>query len=388
MEQPESTPNESPETEQPREITTREDFAAYMEAKRNGQSADPPEDDEPQEPEAEDQDGESAGDPPGEGEEAPEGESEGQGEQQLGIDGEGDFKRAGKPPEGGADLSSLPEEVRQAVQQQIHQAEQYANSVYQNYTALQGRLAPVQRQNEDLRRENEQLKAQLRDGGASQSNVSLEDLEKNDAWKEVSQEFPDEAKELRKHFEGKESALQQATQQTQQLREELDRVRNERTQTEMGRLKAKHPDADEIRQHPQFHMWMQQIVNDPQADQELVRKMSSPFYEDAADVLSAFKRQVGLQPPQEAPAPAQQTPHQQPVAQSGDPNAPAREGTPPPPQTGQPSQSPRQAPPPPSPPSQGAGMSGASRSQGPLSQREAFRQEMKRRQRLRNQQQR
>jgi len=412
MAQDTSTPNDSTEPEQEQEqeqeqgqqpapdegaeqqqVTTREDFAAYMARKRaeqNPKDIDPhalgpageePIEDDQDEPEHEAEgEGESQGE--GEGEKAGEGDETPPHKRQLGIDGDSEFKPSEKPPKAEQEdwFKDLPEEARQHIQQ----ADRYANSIFQSYQALQGRVAPAQRLVEDLRKENEKLQRQLQNASSgNQPNPSLEDLDSSAAWKEVAEEFPDESAELRKLFSGKESTLQQANQQLQQLQEELAQAQTERTNAEWSRLKAHHPDADTVKQHPAFHQWVQRAVNDPQADPALVRKIRSPFYEDIADVFDAFKRDYfAEQPPQPTPAPAEAggSTHQRQEGQAGNTEVPAQSVTPPPRQGHQPS---RQTPPPPAPPSQGAGMSGAGRSAPVLSDREAFRQEMKRRKRLR-----
>ena len=348
--QTDSTAEEQENTEQESNQappTTREGFKAYMDQKRGQQGQPEPEEEGEAEPEGRD-------DP------EPEPEEEVPAHKRQLEPSDKEFQQAEKPPEvdtqdkSGEDkpwFAELPEDARQRIQQ----AEQYANSLYQNYQALQGRLAPVQRQNEDLRKQVEDLNKQLQE--RSQENPSIEDLDNSDAWKEVLEEFPDESAEVKKLFTGKESALQEANQKVQQLEQELARIGNDRKQAEWNRLKARHPDADAVRAHPQFHQWLQQKSQDSQADPELVRKMQSPFYEDVADVIDAFKTDFfGQQPHQ----PAGQARTQ--------PEAPA---------TGSPPQSRR--PPPPSPPSQGSGVTGAQRPQGRVSDREAFRQEIKRR---------
>lgn len=378
MAEPQSTQNAStesepqqepqapaPEQEHP-EVTTREGFAAMMAEKRRAQQqgVEPPPDPE-DEPEPE---GSPEGEPEPEGEGEQQGQDAGQGDdvpphkRQLGIEGEGDFKKADKPPKASEEkwFADLPDEVRQHIQQ----TDQYANSIYQNYQALQGRVAPMQRLVEDLRKEVGDLRGQLQGESEATPSPSLEDLDSNAAWKEVADEFPDESAELRKFFSGKQAELDQANQQVQQLQDQLDQVSKERKQTEWNRLKARHPDADVVRSHPAFHQFLQRVQADPQANPELVRKVASPFFEDVADVIDAFKTEYF--------SAQQPAPHQPGNGQSMHSEVPAQSVTPPNTQT-------RPRPPSPSPESQGAGMSVARGRPQVVSEREAFRQEMRRR---------
>ncbi len=358
------------------EVTPRSEYAAYMERKRAEQRGELEPDPDPGD--GEEDDGEDGEDEQRGSEEVP------AHKRQLGADDEGEFKKADRPPEvetQGKDgeqkpwFAELPEDVRQ----RIHQQEQYAGDLFQRYSALQGRLAPVQRQNEDLRKENDKLQKQLRDRPATE-NPTLEDLDSNDAWKEVSEEFPDESGKVRELFSAKESALQEARQQIQQLQDELSQGEEQRKRTEWKRLSVRHPDADTVRSHPAFHQWVQRTLDDQQANPELIRKIQSPFYEDIADVIDAFKADYfGEQPPQpEAPG-GQESTHQERPGQPGESQAPARAATPSA-QEGQRTPS-RQKPPAPAPESQGSGMSGAGRSRAALSPREDYRQLMARKRR-------
>lgn len=352
---PESGVSDSGAPETPQEPLSDEDLFASLdeedEPEPEGDGGDGGDPDGDPEADEDDGEGEPEGGPEGEQEGAdgdskgkPDGRPEGEAEGDAGKGGE--FDKAERPPETGVDqepewFKSLPDDVRSGLVEQ----NKYTQYLYQSYQALQGRLAPVQRENADLRerlRKHEQA-----------PTPTLEDLEKNDAYKEIAEEFPEEAKSLKGVFASKERESQQVKQQAQQLKQALDEQRQQTTQRELQRLESQHPDWMNVTNSQPFQQWKSVVEANPQMYPEMANKLSSPWAEDNVDVLNQFKKDYaeytgnGQQPPaQNSQQPQQQQRPQQ------KPNRPR--------------------PPQPSPPSQSSGISGNRGHGTPLSDEDLF----------------
>ncbi len=246
-------------------------------------------------------------------------------------------------------LAEQPEPIRDMVGRLQQQNEQ----LWQQYNAVYGRLAPMQRQNSDLQKQLEDLKK------ASTQSPTLEDLENNSAFKQMADEFPDESGQVKEVFTSQARANQELQQRSEQLQQQLEQERKNWTNVEYRRLLRKHPDFDSIRQSPQFQQWRQQVLENPQAHGDLPQKMTSPLHEDAADVATAFKTKVlGQKPPPPSPQSRQPATQQQPQQQN--PQA----------------QISRRRPPPPAPPSQPSRVSGNRPPERPLTGKALYKQIM------------
>lgn len=290
---------------------------------------------------------------PDEGDEAP--PDDAQGEQQPRGQDPVEPGSDQSPPAVGTDdgneqswFANLPEEARQ----QMNQQQQYLDHLHANYKALHNRLAPIQRQNEDLRKRLQEIEAK--------PAPTLKDLEEHHAWKDVSTELPDEAGELKKVFTSQAQALQQASDRQKMLNQALEQERQERLATEMRRLAVRHPNVHTVRSHPLFSQWRQAVESNPQVYPQVVQKLGSPYYEDIADVLDQFKADLAEAHPQV---------HAQIYATAGNQQQAPAQGQARQPK-GQRVQRPK--PPNPSPPSQGSGMSGAQRQRAPMTDEERF----------------
>lgn len=280
------------------------------------------------------------------------------------------FEKANRPPEVAQEpewFQKLSDEEKTQVQQEVGQLQGYAHNLYQSYQALHGRLAPVQRENEDLRKRLH--------GQEQQTPPTLEDLEKNDAWKEIAQEFPKEAESVKQVFTSQARALQQVQDRQQQAETGMQRFRQQFLARESQRLNQVMPDAQHLVQSPRFHQWREAIRANPQQFPDIAEALRSPHYEENAYAIDQFKRHWAEAFPDEFrqvyPEPQQQPPAEQPP-----PPQQPQEGQQPP--SGQPVQGQqrtpqRPKPPNPSPPSQGSGVSGTSGGGGaPMTNEEYF----------------
>ena len=220
-----------------------------------------------------------------------------------------------------------PEQARA----EIVRLQQYAQQMEKQYNAVYGRLAPIQRAYEDLRKQLREME--------TAPPPTLKDLEDNDAYKEIVAEFPDEAETIKKVFGSQHQVLETAKQQQQQLAQQLEAERRERVQTELQRLTVRYPNYQAIRNHPLFGQWRQ-------ARPEYETRLNTLNSDFVSEALDAFKRDLAQVDPT---AFAQLFPQARPAAQPK-----------------------RPAPPKPSPPSQGSGLSGAQRSSAPVTAEQAF----------------
>lgn len=299
--------------------------------------------------------------PPVEGAESPEGDQPaegGEGEQQAQP---AQPEKPERPPE--TEIQAEPEwwtDLPDEAKAQIGQLHEYANQQYQANSAMYGRLAPVQR-------ENAYLREQLQKAEQAQATTpTLDDLEKSNAYKAITEEFPDEAKELKTLFTSQARAIQQAQTGQQRYQQAVNHVQQTYKQREYQRLAQVVPEFQQLMHHPRFQEWKQAVVANPQMFGDLRQKLTSDFYEDSVDVLNQFRTHWAQAYPDEFS-------RVYPNAQAGQPNQtpqgqPAGNGQ------AQPQTKPQQRPKPPnpSPPSQGAGVSGTTRKHPPRTDEERF----------------
>ena len=227
------------------------------------------------------------------------------------------------------DFSRWPEAARA----EISRLQAFSQQQYRDNEALRGRLAPMQRLVEDLRK---QLHEQQ-----SAPPPTLKDLEDNDAFKEIHSEFPEEAEALKKVFGSQAQVLQQAAQQAQALQQALEAERKQQVQRELQRLQVRYPNYLQIRNHPLFGQWKEARPDHAArlntTDSDLVISALDQFKRDLAQVdKTAFAQLFPTAVQSQAPKPN------------------------------------RPAPPKPSPPSQGSGMSGAPRPSAPMTAEQQF----------------
>jgi hypothetical protein len=241
-------------------------------------------------------------------------------------------------PEQQSGFDAWPEPARA----EVIRLQQYAEQMQKQYNAVYGRLAPIQRAYEDLRKQLHEKE--------SAPPPTLKDLEENDAYKEIVAEFPDEAEAIKKVFGSQHQVLEQAAQQQQRLQQALEAERKERIQTELQRLQVRYPNYRSIQSDPLFGQWRE-------ARPEYETRLNTLNSDLVSEALDAFKRDL-FQVDKAAYA------RLFPTAQATAPQ-----------------QTKRPTPPRPSPPSQGSGLSGARRSGPALTEEQAFAEYLKRKHR-------
>lgn len=323
------------------------------------------EEDEPEDPETDesgDEDREEEPEQPEGGE--PEGEpAASEQEPEAGDAGQGDEGRQPEKPERPpAEQNQEPQwfqDLPEDGKKHFQQMNDYSHKLYQSYNAVLGRLAPTQRENEDLRKQLQQIE--------QAPPPTLDDLEKNDAYREIADEFPEEAKSLKDFFASKQREIDQVKQQAADIHQALESDRKERIARETSRLEKKHPDWAQTFHSQPFQQWKNTILAQPQVWPDMAQKLQSPWSEDNVEVLDQFQRDYAEVTGQ--PLPGQQEPsggqNREPEQQAQSGGQTAQSG-----QTRQKPQRPR--PPKPSPPSQGSGITGNRGGGTPLSDEELF----------------
>jgi len=235
-------------------------------------------------------------------------------------------------------INSLPEGAKETFDQLQAQAQDY----HQKFTSLYGRLAPIQRENQDLKNQLQEMKA------ARTNPPTPKDLEASDAWKEVSAEFPDEAGALKNIFGGLETASQEARREAEEIQRQLDEERKTWTNREMQRVSKTHEDFLSILKTPHFQTWRVQLEADPNRS-ALARQLNSDNGDEVAAAISTYKKQFKLGKNKPANEGNQQSTRQQASAANNGRRKPTV-----------------------SPQSQGAGITGQSAVQRPMTDRQAF----------------
>ncbi|MBV2128164.1 hypothetical protein [Arsukibacterium indicum] len=189
--------------------------------------------------------------------------------------------------------ASAPEPLRQ----QYHQLQQSHQKLESDHRANAGRVAALNRKTEELQKALAEREKQ--NGGEKQDGVPSADDLKGKSFAEVEQEFPEIADFLRHHVEQVKSEftkqltpLQESYQQQQERMQEQQQL--EAKQQEYGRLQQAHPDFMDIVADPEFSNW---VKKQPAQLQAIA---ASDNADDAAYVLTQFKRDKGVTKPQSA----------------------------------------------------------------------------------------
>jgi hypothetical protein len=227
--------------------------------------------------------------------------------------------------------SQLPEESQKIVRDRMEAAEKAAElqqrlqQSERDRSAIQGRLAPTQR-------ELEAYRTKLREIEKSNDVTSKSGAE--EVLARFAKQYPEEAEALQavnnqfKSFaEKSEREKEELLAVVNEIRQNFEHTKAEQeTQREAERLKQFHPDFMEIDQDPEFHTWLK-AIDEPK------RKFfhaNSRNAEALASVLSDFKRDrdyARLLQGQGDAAPAN-TPASKPLARKvADPNPTSRRPT-------------------------------------------------------------
>jgi hypothetical protein len=163
-----------------------------------------------------------------------------------------------------------------------------------DYRALHGIAAPLQRGNAELRRQHDTLLAriqQLEDLGRKQQNVSAVKDQALEGFEQWAKDYPEESQAiqammnpLREKIGSLESALGKVSTLEAQLGELHADKQQSALQTELGALTAAHSDWQAIHDDPMYWEWLQ---DQSPGIQSLNNSM---FAGDAIELLNLFKR--------------------------------------------------------------------------------------------------
>lgn len=198
------------------------------------------------------------------------------------------------------------------------------------YSAVHGRLAPVQAENERLRRLATQPKVAPTQGGqpAPSASTPTPDFETQE-FKEFAENYPDEAAQMKLLWASQQANTQRLETRLESLAQGLDQVQsfstNQQMASELQNLEARHPDWMLVRNSPEFDSWLQ---SQPSAVQPLVNSKNA---DECSYLLDRYKQDVYLYQLQqqtggEAPASPQQeratqtAAHRQTLIQTPTPN--------------------------------------------------------------------
>lgn len=237
--------------------------------------------------------------------------------------------------------ASLSEEARA----HFEELQGKTQRLHQSYQAVHGRVAPMQRQVSDLRKQLEQVE--------NPTTPTLEDLEKSDEWKAISEDLPQEAGQVKKLFSSQARVIQKKDEESRHQQEQFLQYQQRIKAREEQRLEGVFQNHRQVTSHPAFSQWCGVVQQNPTQFPDIAEALQSPFYEDAEFVLSRFRHDLQQFRPEDAQMLfGQQEP--QPADKKAE----------------KPSVS-RRAPPNPSPPSQSAGVSGNSGGR-PMTEEEYF----------------
>ena len=244
-----------------------------------------------------------------------------------------------EPPADGAPIIPPAEEkpawyneLTDEAKLRFDQQEASINQLQWQYTAVHGRLAPVQAQVERLTRQLSagQPNVQTPSGGQATpiAPTPTTDFE-SEEFLAFEKDYPDEAKAMKVLFEGQQAHVQKLEQQIGTLSQGIEQVQATSNaqvqQNELNTLTERHPDWMQIRNSPQFESWLH---TQPASVQPLV---TSELAADCIYLIERYKQDVylyelnagagGEQPPTDAQVTADKTrQHRQSLISAPTPN--------------------------------------------------------------------
>jgi len=209
---------------------------------------------------------------------------------------------AAATPEGEQPFADLPEDVRKRV----------FESWEKETAALRGRVGPVQRQNEELRRENARLKAQPAAPTTAKPKELV--LPGDPGWDKFKKDYPEFAGPLETRLNQALKAVDEHVGATigkplKDIGGRIAKTEEERAlEREASALAANHPDFFDIKESQEFDDWLSTLP------EHVAALVDSPKSADADWLLTQYKASTFYKPPA-GPAPG-----------AGNPPAPAANG--------------------------------------------------------------
>ena len=175
------------------------------------------------------------------------------------------------------------------------QKDESINQLQWQYTAVHGRLAPVQAQVERLQRQlsSGQPAAQPTPGGQPTpiAPTPTTDFE-SEEFLAFEKDYPDEAKAMKALFTNQQAHVQQLEQKIGTLSQGFEQVQAtsnaQAQQNELNTLTERHPDWMQVRNSPQFDSWLK---TQPVSVQPLV---GSELAADCIFLMDRYKQDVYL----------------------------------------------------------------------------------------------
>jgi hypothetical protein len=183
----------------------------------------------------------------------------------------------------------LSEEAKLVFDQQQEQMQQ----LQWQYSAVHGRLAPVQAENDRLRRAATHPQPRPIAGGqpAPATLTPAPDFESKE-FKDFAENYPDEAANMRRMAEAQYQNTQRLEARLEHLAQGLGEVQtfstNQQMQSELSALEQRHPDWMTVRNSAEFDSWLQ---TQPTAVQPMV---DSKRADECSYLLDRYKQDVYL----------------------------------------------------------------------------------------------
>jgi hypothetical protein len=159
---------------------------------------------------------------------------------------------------------SVPENLRS----QFYQAQQANQKLQNDFQAVTGRLAPVQRELDTLRKqlaEREQQKEDGKKSGITADEITgMTDEELESEWPEVAHALKRKEQQLSSQFQKQLEPLHQSQQQLQAMQEKLNQYEEQLIESELEKLSMKHPDYVQVVNDGAFHHWLSRQSPDVQ----------------------------------------------------------------------------------------------------------------------------
>lgn len=184
-------------------------------------------------------------------------------------------------------------ELSEEAKLEFDRKDESINQLQWQYTAVHGRLAPVQAQVDRLTRQlSERQPARPASPGEQTTptaSTPVTDFESEEFLK-FAEEYPDEAKAMKTLFAQQQTHVQRLEEQVGTLSQGFEQIQStsnaQQIQQELNALTEAHPDWMQVRNSPQFDTWLQ---TQPPSVQPMV---NSKLASDCSYLLDRYKQDV------------------------------------------------------------------------------------------------
>lgn len=175
----------------------------------------------------------------------------------------------------------LPPHLRE----QVNQLQRANQQLQQQYSAVTGRLAPTQRELENLKKQLAQQAQQQVNGKSTGPTADQIEAMSDD---ELEQEWPDIAAALRRREQQLLSRIEERLSPFEKQMQQQEQEQQQRAiENELGRLQQVHPDYQRIVQDSKFAQW---LATQPHGVQQLAESMAA---DENIVLLNLYKSATG-----------------------------------------------------------------------------------------------